>query len=116
MRRQALLHSDRVKAESNIEEQRFIKSSTYGIIFLGTPHQGGQGVAMGKILLNAAKVLGETSNSLLKHLEEHSESLQQQASEFSMISQSFDIKFAYETMPTPLAGVIAKMVNTRPDH
>lgn len=78
---------------------------------MGTPHQGGQGVGMGKILLNVAKVQGDASDNLLKHLEEHSELLQQQMSEFSLISQSFDIKFAYETKPTPLAGVTAKVVS-----
>lgn len=77
---------------------------------MGTPHQGGQGTGMGKILVNVARVQGDTSDSLLKHLEEHSELLQQQMSEFSLISQNFDIKFAYETKPTPLAEVTAKMV------
>ena len=78
---------------------------------MGTPHQGGQGVRLGKILLDVAKLQGSTSDSLLKHLEEHSELLQQQMSEFSYISQNFDIKFAYETKPTPLTGAIAKVVN-----
>lgn len=66
---------------------------------------------MGRLLLNVAKVQGDASDNLLKHLEEHSELLQQQMSEFSLISQSFDIKFAYETKPTPLPGGIAKVVN-----
>lgn len=110
MQLQALLHSDRVK-EGGLEEQRSIKLSTYGIIFMGTPHQGGLGVGIGKILLNVAKVQGDASDNLLKHLEEHSEFLEQQTSEFGLISHSFDIKFAYETKPTPLAGVIAKVVN-----
>lgn len=73
---------------------------------MGTPHQGGQVVGLGKILLNVAKVQGDANDGLLKHLEEHSEFLQQQMSEFSFISRSFDIKFAYETKPTPLIGVV----------
>ena len=83
---------------------------------MGTPHQGGQGVGMGKILLNVAKIQGDTSDCLLKHLEEHSELLQQQISEFSLISQGFEIKYVYETKPTPLAGVIAEVVNISYDH
>ena len=35
----ALLHSDRVR-EVHLEEQRSIKLSTYGIIFMAVPHQG----------------------------------------------------------------------------
>ena len=61
-------------------------------------------------MVNIAKVQGDANDSLLKHLEEHSELLQQQISDFSLISQSFDIKFAYETKPTPLAGGIASKV------
>lgn len=77
---------------------------------MGTPHQGGQGVGIGKVLLNVAKIQGDANDNLLKHLEENSELLEQQMSEFSLISQSFEIKFAYETKPTPLAGIIAKVV------
>ncbi|KAL9065496.1 MAG: hypothetical protein Q9161_008201 [Pseudevernia consocians] len=105
----ALLHSDRVR-QGHLEEERSIKLSTYGIIFMGTPHQGAQGVSVGEILRNLAKVRGNTNDSLLKHLEEHSELLQQQSSEFTSISQDFDIKFAYETLPTPIIGGAAKVI------
>lgn len=69
---------------------------------------------MGKILLNVAKVQGDASDSLLKHLQEHSELLQQQMSEFSLISQNFETKFAYETKPTPVAGAIPIVVISNP--
>ncbi|KAM0799509.1 hypothetical protein BDR22DRAFT_963873 [Usnea florida] len=105
----ALLHSDRVR-QGHLEDERSIKLSTYGIIFMGTPHQGGQGVKIGEILLNMAKVRGNTNDNLLKHLEEHSELLQTQNSEFTAISQDFDIKFVYETLPTPIAGGAAKVI------
>lgn len=107
---QALLHSDRVR-EGNLEEQRSIKISTYGIIFMGTPHQGGQGVGIGKIMLNIAKAQGHTSDNLLKQLEVHSELLQQQLSEFTLICQDFEMYFAYETKPTPIVGSVAMVVS-----
>ena len=107
---QALLHSDRVR-EGNLEGQRSIKLSTYGIIFMGTPNQGGQGVNIGRILLNIAKAQGHTSDNLLKHLEVHSELLQQQLSEFTSICQDFEIYFAYETKPTPIVGGVAMVVS-----
>ena len=106
---EALLHSDRVR-QGHLEDERSIKISTYGIIFMGTPHQGGQGVKFGEILLNMAKVRGNTNDNLLKHLEEHSELLQTQNSEFTAISKDFDLKFVYETLPTPIAGGVAKVV------
>ena len=77
---------------------------------MGTPHQGGQGVSVGKIMLNVAKIQGHTSDGLLKNLEQHSELLHQQQSEFTTISQDFDISFAYETKPTPLTGGTAKII------
>lgn len=100
----ALLHSDRVRT-GNLEEQRSVKLSTSGIIFMGTPHQGGQGVTIGKILLNLAKLQGNTNNRLLDHLQEHSEYLEQQNSEFASISRDFDIRFAYETKPVLVGGL-----------
>lgn len=108
---EALLHSDRVR-QGHLEDERSIKLATYGIIFMGTPHQGGQGVKISEILLNLAKVRGNTNDGLLKHLEEHSELLQTQNSEFTAISQDFDIKFVYETLPTPIAGGTAKVVSS----
>lgn len=57
--KKALLHSDRVRV-GNLEDQRSIKLSTYGIIFMGTPHQGGQGVTMGKVLRYFPETLGRT--------------------------------------------------------
>ena len=93
----ALLYSDLAR-EGGFKEQRSVKLSTYGIIFMGTPHQGSQG------LLNIAKMQDQTSDNLLKHLEEHSGLLQKQTSEFVSISRDFEIKFAYETLPTPVSA------------
>ena len=108
---EALLHSDRVR-QGHLEDERSIKVSTYGIVFMGTPHQGGQGAKLAEFLLNLAKVQGNTNDSLLKHLEYHSELLQSQNSEFTAISQDFDIKFFYETLPTPIAAGAAITVSS----
>ena len=78
---------------------------------MGTPHQGGQGVSAGKVLLNIARAQSHTSDHLLKHLELHSELLQQQISEFTSIHQEFEIFFAYETKPTPIVGGVAMLVS-----
>jgi hypothetical protein len=77
--------------------------STYGIMFMGTPHQGGEGVAWGKILVNVASIFIKTSHRLLNILEKDSEALQQQLSQYTPISGDFETKFAFETKATPLA-------------
>jgi hypothetical protein len=84
-----------------MEEHRSIKTSTYGIIFMGTPHQGGNGVQLGKLLVNVASVCVAADNRLLKHLERDSEWLQQQLGQYAPISRDFVTKFAYEEYKTP---------------
>lgn len=86
-----------------MEEHRSIKTSTYGIMFIGTPHQGGSGVQLGKLLVNIASVVMATNDRLMKHLERDSEWLQQQLSQYGPISGDFVTKFAFEEYETPTA-------------
>ncbi|PSN60505.1 hypothetical protein BS50DRAFT_593611 [Corynespora cassiicola Philippines] len=99
---QALIHSDAAR-KGALEEHRSIKTSTYGIIFMGTPHQGGNGVHFGKLLVNAASIHKTTNSQLLEHLERDSEWLQQQLRQYGPISGEFVTKFAYEEYKTPTA-------------
>jgi hypothetical protein len=77
--------------------------STYGIIFLGTPHQGGNGVQLGKLLVNIASEFVAADDGLLKHLERDSEWLQQQLGQYGPISGDFVTKFAFEEYKTRTA-------------
>lgn len=86
-----------------MEEHRSIKISTYGILFMGTPHQGGGGVHLGELVLNVASIFLTTNNGILQHLERDSEWLQQQLGQYAPISREFVTKFAYEILPTPIA-------------
>ena len=67
---------------------------------MGTPHQGGDGVAWGKRLVDVASVFVKTNVRLLNILERDSEALQQQLGQYNPISGDFDTKF--ETKATPL--------------
>ncbi|KAF2198403.1 hypothetical protein GQ43DRAFT_163670 [Delitschia confertaspora ATCC 74209] len=98
----ALIHSDAAR-KGALEDHRSIKTSTYGIVFMGTPHQGGSGVQLGKILVNVASVFVAVDDRLMKHLERDSEWLQQQLGQYQPISGEFVTKFAYEEYPTPTA-------------
>jgi hypothetical protein len=75
--------------------------STYGVMFMGTPHQGGNGVALGKLMVNVASVFVAGDDRLLRHLERDSESLQQQLGQYAPISGDFVTKFAFEEYATP---------------
>ncbi|KAL2063771.1 hypothetical protein VTL71DRAFT_5576 [Oculimacula yallundae] len=97
----ALIHSDSTRS-NHLYAHKSIKLSTSGIMFMGTPHQGGEGVAWGKRLVNVASIFVNTNDKLLNILENGSEILQQQLGQYNSISSDFDTKFAYETLPTPL--------------
>jgi hypothetical protein len=72
-------------------------------MFMGTPHQGGEGVTWGKNLVNMASIFVKTNDKLLDILERDSEILQQQLGQYNAISGDFETKFAFETKATPLA-------------
>uniref|UniRef100_A0A0B7KK83 DUF676 domain-containing protein n=1 Tax=Bionectria ochroleuca TaxID=29856 RepID=A0A0B7KK83_BIOOC len=96
----ALIHSDAAR-EGALLEHRSVKLSTYGILFMGTPHQGGNGVQLGRVLANVASIFISADDRLLKHLERDSEWLQQQLGQYGPISGDFVTKFAYEQYETP---------------
>jgi hypothetical protein len=77
---------------------------------MGTPHQGGEGVAWGKRLVNIPSIFVKTNNRLLNILERDSEVLQQQLGQYNSISGDFETKFAFETKATPLARGISIIV------
>ena len=68
---------------------------------MGTPHQGGSGVALGKLMVNVASVFMAADDQLLQHLERDSEWLQQQLGQYGPISRDFVTKFAFEEYKTP---------------
>ena len=72
-------------------------------MFMGTPHQGGSGVALGRLIVNVASVFVAADDRLLQHLERDSEWLQQQLGQYGPISGDFVTKFAYETYAMPTA-------------
>jgi hypothetical protein len=87
----------------HLKEHKAIKTSTYGIIFMGTPHQGGEGVPWGQRLVNVASIFMHTNDNLLRVLAKDSETLQSQLAQYAPISSDFVTKFAYETYPMRIA-------------
>jgi hypothetical protein len=79
---------------------------------MGTPHQGGSGVQLGKLFVNIASVFVAADNRLLQHLDRDSELLQQQLGQYGPISGDFVTKFAYEEYPTPT--VLGNSIRVRP--
>jgi hypothetical protein len=60
--------------------------STYGIIFMGTPHRGGNYNSLGKALETLVRKVGfDTNNSILRQLDENNEMLNMIQEEFMRV-------------------------------
>lgn len=94
-----MIHSDAAR-QGALDDRRYIKLSTYGIFFMGTPHQGDSGAHLGELMLKVASVFGIADDNSLRRLERDSEWLQQQLGQYGLISRDFVTRFAYETQPT----------------
>jgi hypothetical protein len=70
---------------------------------MGTPHRGGNGVQLGRLLVNVASLFVAADDRILRHLERDSEWLQQQLGQYGPISGDFVTKFAFEEYETPTA-------------
>ena len=90
--------------EAHLPDRGYIRVSTYGILFMGTPHQGGEGVSWGILARNLASVFANTNREILEHLAKNSEWLEYQQALFLPISNQFETIYFYETYPTPLPG------------
>ena len=81
-------------------------------MFFGTPHKGGNGVSLGKLVANIASIVLETNTPLLDHLKKDTESLEQQLDHYALIADQFATKFFYETVKTTRFGVSLMVVLT----
>ncbi|OBT93528.1 hypothetical protein VE01_08343 [Pseudogymnoascus verrucosus] len=91
------------------DPSRSIYVSTYGIIFLGTPHLGADGAKWGQVLHSLVrtvmpKKIVETEDQLLKTLQNNNETLQNINLHFLDIYQRFEIDMVHEAMRTDLKG------------
>jgi len=80
-------------------------------MFFGTPHQGGQGVAIGELLARLGSLVTYTSSNVMRHLAHNSEWLQLQQMQYSDIADDFETKFFYETYKMPVAPTINVLVS-----
>lgn len=72
--------------------------STYGIIFIGTPHQGLEDPTA---LISSGSPCSSLNRDLHDFLLCDGPQIQDQLANFSIISSHFDIKFIYETRASP---------------
>ncbi|KAF7115826.1 hypothetical protein CNMCM5793_003466 [Aspergillus hiratsukae] len=106
--KRALIYCRSVSNEK-IEHIRSIFVSTYGILFLGTPHNGSDVAKWGVLLQNICsavlpKKFMESSPQLIKALRTNNETLQNINSLFADIMSRFHLYFFHETRSTDVKG------------
>ncbi|KAI0148598.1 hypothetical protein GGR57DRAFT_474900 [Xylariaceae sp. FL1272] len=106
--KRALLYSNDLRTSQH-EDYRSIYVSTYGIVFLGTPHTGSDIATWGTVLQAMSdavvpKSIFQSESVLLKTLKRDNETLQNINSHFLDIYQRFKILMAHENHKTDLKG------------
>ncbi|KAK0721389.1 hypothetical protein B0T21DRAFT_338119 [Apiosordaria backusii] len=106
--KRALLYSNDVRAHHQ-EDFRSVFVSTYGIIFLGTPHNGSDVAIWGRVLQYMSDVaiprkLFETQSVLLKALKKDNETLQEINGHFLDVYQRFRIQMVHECHTSDVRG------------
>jgi len=97
--KQALVYSQIDKLYTDI------RKSTYGIVFLATPHRGSSSANLANILSNiAAAAFPGIQTQLLKTLEKDSATLGDVTDNFRHLASDFQIASFYELRPTGLTG------------
>lgn len=80
-----------------MSHQAGIVNSTYAVLFFGTPHQGGEGIGLAKLVAYIMSATSYTNLELLDHLKKHSNWLQEQQSKYGPLSRRFYSVFFFET-------------------
>ncbi|KAE8161064.1 Alpha/Beta hydrolase protein [Aspergillus tamarii] len=106
--KRALIYCKNV-SDAKIQHLRSIYVSTYGILFLGTPHNGSDIAKWGLLLQNICsavlpKKYMESSSQLVKALRTNNETLQNINSLFADMMSRFHIYFFHETLSTDVKG------------
>ncbi|KAL8376726.1 hypothetical protein RB595_007715 [Gaeumannomyces hyphopodioides] len=106
--KRALLYSNDLQNKDQ-EPLRSIYVSTYGIVFLGTPHTGSNLAVWGTVLQAMSdavvpKGIFETESVLLRTLKKDNETLQAINNHFLDIYQRFRIHMVHENFKTPIKG------------
>ncbi|KAI0165165.1 hypothetical protein GGR52DRAFT_575258 [Hypoxylon sp. FL1284] len=114
--KRALLYSNDLRASQH-EDYRSIYVSTYGLIFLGTPHTGSEIATWGTMLQAMSdavipRTFFQSESVLLRTLKRDNETLQNINSHFLDIYQRFKILMAHENHKTDMKGTRMLVVDS----
>ncbi|KAJ4573123.1 hypothetical protein HRR82_006778 [Exophiala dermatitidis] len=107
--KRCLIYCQSVRHHQHTERLRSIYVSTYGILFLGTPHNGSNLAKWGSLLQKICAVAFpkkflDSSPQLVHALQANNETLQNINRLFIEVIGRFHVSFFYESKPTDLKG------------
>lgn len=109
MVKRCLIYCQSIRHHQHTERLRSIYVSTYGILFLGTPHNGSNLAKWGSLLQKICaaafpRKFLDSSPQLIQALKANNETLQNINRLFIEIIGRFHISFFYESKPTDMKG------------
>ena len=93
--------------------------STYGVVFLGTPHRGSSQACLGILAANICKaMLQDTNTGILRSLEQDSETLERirEAFERTITREKVKAHSFVEELPTAGIGMVRVVPASIPLH
>ncbi|KAF8526961.1 hypothetical protein BU17DRAFT_61934 [Hysterangium stoloniferum] len=97
-------------SDDHLPKHKSIATSTIGLIFLGTPHQGSDAADLALRLYHILSIIRGTNVMVLQHLTKNSEALQDLLADYNSISDLYSTLFCYESYDTPMPGGFSKMI------
>ncbi|MCJ1432540.1 hypothetical protein MMC27_001897 [Xylographa pallens] len=111
--KRALIYSSDITGVRT-EHLRSIFVSTYGILFLGTPHKGSDVASWGSFLEWLCRAVPkkaiDTSDQLIEALKTNSETLQNIDRQFAQLIENFHLFFFHEAKPTDFKSTLRFVV------
>ncbi|KAF3807885.1 hypothetical protein GCG54_00007621 [Colletotrichum gloeosporioides] len=95
----ALLHAEMGRS-GHLEEQKLIKTSTFAVFFMGTPHQGGEGLSILDAVTRVLSLVSYTNLALIEKIKPNSDWLLDIQERYSAISRDFRTICGYELRET----------------
>lgn len=85
-----------------------IRKATYGLVFFGTPHQGGNHAGLGEVAASIGRgILRNPSNDYLNALKQNSFFAVALRRDFQLHQEDFHVLTYYETLPMPRVGIVS---------
>ena len=89
-----------------------ISNATYGLVFFGTPHRGGNNAALGEVIASAVRFfLRKPANDYLNILRHNSFLAEGLRKNFKQLQDNFHVLSFFETLPMGKAGMVSRFLS-----